>query len=80
MTKLTRKTSKPVQPTVIKTTVEHKRAIERIEALFSAKLGTVEGDELELWLLLVETYEKENFPIDLPDPIEAIRFVWSKRI
>ena len=74
MTKLTRKTSKPIQPTVIKTTVEHDRAIERIEALFRAKPGTVEGDELELWLLLVETYEKENFPIDLPDPIEAIRF------
>ncbi|MEZ6113070.1 MAG: ImmA/IrrE family metallo-endopeptidase [Pirellulaceae bacterium] len=46
----------------------------RVEQLFSATPGTVEGDELELLLLLVETYEKQEFPIDLPDPVEAIRF------
>ncbi len=54
--------------------MEHELALERIEALFSAKPGSAQGDELELWILLVETYEKEKFPIDLPDPIEAIRF------
>jgi HTH-type transcriptional regulator/antitoxin HigA len=74
MTKSTRKPSKPFHPKVIKTTVEHERALERIEELFTAKPGTPDGDELELLQLLVETYEAKEYPIDLPDPIEAIRF------
>jgi HTH-type transcriptional regulator / antitoxin HigA len=74
MTKSTRKPSKPFHPKVIKTTVEHERALARIDELFAAKPGTPEGDELELLLLLVETYEAKEYPIDLPDPIEAIRF------
>jgi HTH-type transcriptional regulator/antitoxin HigA len=39
-----------------------------------AKPGTAKGDELELLLLLVEKYEEQAFPIDLPDPIAALRF------
>jgi HTH-type transcriptional regulator / antitoxin HigA len=74
MTTSTRKTSKPFHPKVIKTTVEHERALARIEELFTAKPGTPDGDQLELLLLLVETYEAKEYPIDLPDPIEAIRF------
>lgn len=74
MTTLTRKVSKPFHPKVIKTTAEHERALARIEELFTAKPGTPKGDELELLILLVETYEAKEFPIDLPDPIEAIRF------
>ncbi len=74
MTTSTRKASKPFHPKVIKTTAEHERALARIEELFTAKPGTPKGDELELLILLVETYEAKEFPIDLPDPIEAIRF------
>jgi HTH-type transcriptional regulator/antitoxin HigA len=74
MTTSTRKPSKPFHPKVIKTPAEHERALGRIEELFSAKPGTPAGDELELLLLLVETYEANEYPIDLPDPIEAIRF------
>jgi HTH-type transcriptional regulator/antitoxin HigA len=74
MTTSTRKVSKPFHPKVIKTTAEHKRALARIEELYTAKPGTPKGDELELLILLVETYEAKEFPIDLPDPIEAIRF------
>jgi HTH-type transcriptional regulator/antitoxin HigA len=74
MTKLTRKPFKPFHPKVIKTTEEHECALARIEELFTAKPGTPEGDELELLLLLVESYEEKEYPIDLPDPIEAIRF------
>jgi len=74
MTTSTRKASKPFHPKVIKTTAEHELAIARIEELFTAKPGTSKGDELELLILLVETYEAKEFPIDLPDPIEAIRF------
>ena len=38
------------------------------------KKGTTKGDELEILSLLIEKYEDEKFPIDLPDPIEAIKF------
>jgi HTH-type transcriptional regulator/antitoxin HigA len=74
MTRSTRRPSKPFHTKVIKTAEEHRLALARIEELFTAKQGTAEGDELELLLLLVETYEEKKFPIDLPDPIEAIRF------
>ena len=39
-----------------------------------ARAGTARGDELELWACLIEMYEKQNDPIDPPDPIQAIRF------
>lgn len=63
-----------MKPKVIKTEAEHQAALARIEAIFDAKPRTAKGDELELLLLLVETYEDKAFPIDLPDPIEALRF------
>lgn len=58
----------------IKTEEEYQKAIERLELLFDAKKGTEEGDELEVLSILIEKYEDENFPIYLPDPIEAIKF------
>lgn len=58
----------------IKTKKDYKQAMERLEMLFDAKKGTEEGDELEVLSILIEKYEHEHFPIDLPDPIEAIKF------
>ncbi|MDO5616069.1 MAG: helix-turn-helix domain-containing protein [Cruoricaptor ignavus] len=58
----------------IKSEEDYNRAIERLEAIFDAKKGTKEGDELEILGILIEKYEEEHFPIDLPDPIEAIKF------
>jgi HTH-type transcriptional regulator/antitoxin HigA len=63
-----------MKPKVIKTEAEYKATLARIEAIFDAKPGTAKGGELELLLLLVETYEDQTYPIDLPDPIEALRF------
>ena len=63
-----------MKPKVIKTEAEYKATLARIEAIFDAKPGTAKGDELELLLLLVETYEDRTYPIDLPDPIAALRF------
>ena len=63
-----------MKPKVIKTEAEYKATLARVEAIFDAKPGTAKGDELELLLLLVETYEDRTYPIDLPDPIEALRF------
>jgi len=63
-----------MKPKLIKTEVEHGAALARIEKLLDAEPGTPAGDELELWSALVEMYERERFPIDLPDPVSAIRF------
>lgn len=63
-----------MRPKVIKTEAEYKTALARIEAIFDARRGTAKGDELELLVLLVETYENEKHPIGPPDPIEALRF------
>ena len=49
-------------------------AMERLEAIFDARFGTPEGDELEVLGILIEKYEQEHFPIDMPDPVEAIKF------
>ncbi|MBW4054638.1 MAG: hypothetical protein HIU83_04420 [Proteobacteria bacterium] len=61
-------------PKIIKTEAEYDTALERIDTLMDADPGTPEGDELELLVTLVELYEKVAHPIDLPDPIEAIKF------
>lgn len=59
---------------VIKTEKEYRAALSRLEEIFDAKRGSKNGDELELISLLIDIYEKEKFPIDLPDPIAAIKF------
>ena len=58
----------------IKTKKDYEQALERLEVIFDAKRGTEEGDELEILGILIDQYENERFPIDLPDPIEAIKF------
>lgn len=58
----------------IKNEQDYKQALERLEVIFDAKKGTKEGDELEVLGILIEKYEDDYFPIDLPDPIEAIKF------
>ncbi len=50
------------------------QALQRLEAIFDAKKGSAEGDELELLSILIDKYEEESFPIGFPDPIEAIKF------
>lgn len=59
---------------LIKTKKDYQAALNRLEQIFDAKNGTKEGDELEVLSLLIEKYEDENFPIEFPDPIEAIKF------
>ena len=59
---------------VIKTERDYQKAMKRLESIFEAKKGSKDGDELELLSLLIDNYEKDKFPIELPDPIEAIKF------
>ncbi len=63
-----------MKPKIIKNAKEHEAALARIEKLMDARRGTPEADELELLATLVEMYEDEAYPIDEPDPVEAIRF------
>ena len=61
-----------IQP--IRNSSDHESALKRIEALMSAQTDTAEGDELDVLATLVDAYEKEHFPIDAPDPVDAIKF------
>ena len=58
----------------IRTGKDHRKALKEIERLWSAKEGTPEDDRLEVLVTLVNAYEEKRFPIDMPDPIDAIRF------
>ena len=58
----------------IKSDSDYKKALKRIETLWNAAPKTREHDELEVLATLVEAYEEKNFPIDPPDPVEAILF------
>jgi HTH-type transcriptional regulator / antitoxin HigA len=58
----------------IKTKKDYEQAMLRLENIFGARKGTTKGDELEILSMLIEKYEDEKFPIDLPDPVEAIKF------
>jgi HTH-type transcriptional regulator/antitoxin HigA len=58
----------------IKTKADYEAALRAIERLWGADEGTAEGDRLEVLTTLVEAYEEAHFPMDLPDPIEAIKF------
>ena len=53
---------------------DYQKALERLEDIFEAKRDTKGGDELEILSILIDRYENENFPIGMPDPIEAIKF------
>jgi HTH-type transcriptional regulator/antitoxin HigA len=58
----------------IKTEAEHEAALAEIDRLMDAPDDSPEADHLELLTILVEAYENVHYPIDLPDPIEAIKF------
>ena len=58
----------------IKTKKDYQAAMNRLEVIFDAKPGTMEGDELEVLGILIDKYEQEHYPIGYPDPIEAIKF------
>ncbi len=58
---------------LIKTDSDYKAALKRMEVVFDAKTGTLESDEADILGLLIDEYENKHFPIESPDPIEAIK-------
>jgi len=63
-----------VQIRPIHTEADYQNALDRIEEIFDAKPGSIEGDVLEILEILVDEYEKKNFPIEAPKPVKAIKF------
>ena len=58
----------------IKTKRDYRRTLKEIEGLMTARRGTPEGDRLDVLVTLIEAWETRNYPLDLPDPIAAIRY------
>ncbi|MCA6575799.1 MAG: type II toxin-antitoxin system HigA family antitoxin [Pseudanabaena sp.] len=68
----------------IRTQTDYEQVLQEIEILFDAVPNTPQHDRLDILSTLVEVYEKKRFPIELPDPIEAIHYYmdtrgWSQR-
>lgn len=63
---------KAIKP--IKTRADYEAALADIKRLWGSKSGTLAGDRLDILATLVDRYEAEQFPMDPPDPIEAIKF------
>lgn len=57
----------------IKTEADYREALKRLEEIFDASRGTAESDEADILGLMVDEYEKRHYPIETPDPIEAIK-------
>ena len=61
-----------IQP--IKDDADYEQALRQVEHLWTAPKGSPAGDELDVLVTLIEAYENQHYPMDLPDPIEAIKF------
>ena len=58
----------------IKTEQDYNLALRRLENIFHAPEDSIEGDEAEILSILIEKYEDVHYPIEAPDPVEAIKF------
>lgn len=58
----------------IRTKADYEHALAEVERLWGAKSGTPEGDRLDILATLIDAYETEHYPMDPPDPVEAIKF------
>jgi HTH-type transcriptional regulator/antitoxin HigA len=59
---------------IIKTEEDYTQALKRLELIFDSPVNSPDGDEADILGLLIEKYEEEHYPIESPDPIEAIKF------
>ena len=57
----------------IKSEQDYEKALKRLEVIFDADPNTEEGDEAEILTMLIDNYENQHYPIEAPDPIEAIK-------
>lgn len=62
----------------IRTKADYERALREVRRIFHAKPGTADHDRLEVLGMLIDAYEEQHFPIEPPDPIEAIKFTMEQ--
>ena len=58
----------------IRTKADYRAALKAVETLMGARARTPQGDRLDVLVTLIEGYERQHFPMDLPDAVEAIKF------
>ena len=58
----------------IRSVADYEYAVSEVERLWGAKSGTLDGDRLDVLATLIDVYESEHYPMDPPDPVEAIKF------
>lgn len=63
----------------IRTEVDYQAALREVESLMAAEFGTPEGDRLDVLATLVEAYETKHFPMEVADPVEAIKFQMDQK-
>ncbi|HEX2643400.1 MAG TPA: transcriptional regulator [Thermoanaerobaculia bacterium] len=63
----------------VRTEEDYRATLKEIESLMAAEAGTLAGERLDVLVTLVEAYERQHFPLDLPDPVEAIKFAMDQR-
>ena len=63
----------------IKNSIDYRAALKEIETLMMAAPETPEGEKLDVLVTLIEAYERKHFPLDLPDPVEAIKFEMERK-
>lgn len=63
----------------VKTDADYRAALKEIESLMMAQPDTPDGEKLDVLVTLVEAYESKHYPLDLPDPVEAIKFEMEQK-
>ena len=63
----------------IKADADYRAVLKEIETLMMAEPGTPDGEKLDVLVMLVEAYEQKHYPLDLPDPVEAIKFEMEQK-
>ena len=63
----------------IRTEADYRAALKEIDSLMDAELDSPEGERLDVLTTLVEAYEARHYPMELPDPVEAIKFEMERR-
>ncbi len=63
----------------IKTEQDYKNTLQEIETLMMSEANTPEGDRLDILATLVEDYERKHYPMDFPDPVDAIKFAMEQK-
>ena len=63
----------------IKTDADYRAALQDIETLMTARPDSPEGEKLDVLATLVEAYERKHYPLELPDPVAAIKFEMEQK-